>query len=395
MKLTRRLLCLPFRPKRVLGITKVTLWDVIRSKFPDLDEMRLHDKFISLQPGISPDILKQEHEMTIDCENQLNEIMKKIGCNFRMVKRVDNANDDVEWADLVISIGGDGAFLLASRLIQNNKKAIIGINPITIIDEQRTFSIHRCTEIENIFEKLQEGRYNLLMRSRIRTTMYGKDINHEPYQLNEKTRSVKDLTKDIDDGKNSEIFVKSNETKIADFLQESHQRVLPWLALNEVYMGEFLSTGTITLTIQVDDQDVYKIQCSGICVCTGSGSRSWFRSMNLQAPETVKRLIKIAMGKDIDEDDAMKVIQSYHRSLSFDPEDERMSYMVRELYRARKWPKPKSSPERRMCRKVKVISHGFHAGLVIDGGVTLPFNDGTTAVFEIHSEDDLKNLIIR
>ncbi|KAI4498438.1 hypothetical protein M0802_006373 [Mischocyttarus mexicanus] len=413
MRLTPRLLCLPFRPKRVLGITKVTLWDLIRSKYPDLDEIELHDKFITLQSGMYSDILKKEHDMQIDCENQLNEIMKKIGCNFRMVKSVKDPNEDVEWADLVISIGGDGAFLLASQLIKNNKKAIIGINPRTIIDE-RTFSVEHCTEVENIFNKLQNGKYDLLMRSRIRTTIYGKDIYREPYHVDERTKSVKDIMKERDEMKRSKTFVKSDETKMTD-VRQYQRRVLPWLALNEVekikkrisskissdffrqvYMGEYLSTGSITLTIQVDDQDVYQIQCSGICVCTGSGSRSWFRSMNLQAPETVKRIVQIATGNVIDENEALYVIQSYHDSLLFNPvEDDRMSYAVRELYRSKKWPKPKSSPERRMCRKVKVVSHGFDASLVIDGGVTLPFNDGTTAVFEIHSEDCLKNFLVQ
>lgn len=84
-------------------------------------------------------------------------------------------------------------------------------------------------------------------------------------------------------------------------------------------MGEYLSTGSITCTVQVDDQDVYKMQCSGICVCTGSGSNNWYRSMNLQVPETVKRLAKLAMGKEIDENEALEVIESYHRGLLFNP----------------------------------------------------------------------------
>nr|KAF7423802.1 hypothetical protein H0235_009085 [Vespula pensylvanica] len=64
-----------------------------------------------------------------------------------------------------------------------------------------------------------------------------------------------------------------------------------------------------------------------------------------------------------------------------------MCYTIRELYRAKKWPIPKSSSERGMCRKIKVTSHGYNAGLVIDRGVTLPFNEGTIAVFEIHPKD--------
>lgn len=72
-----------------------------------------------------------------------------------------------------------------------------------------------------------------------------------------------------------------------------------------------------------------------------------------------------------------------------------MSYKIRELYRAKKWPIPKCSPERGMCRKIKVMSHGFDACLVIDRGVTLPFNDGTIAIFEIHPEDALKNFVVQ
>lgn len=54
----------------------------------------------------------------------------------------------------------------------------------------------------------------------------------------------------------------------------------------------------------------------------------------------------------------------------------------------------KSIPERQMCNKVKIKSKGFDAGLVLDGCVSLPFNDGSTATFEIQPEFSLKNIIL-
>jgi len=48
-----------------------------------------------------------------------------------------------------------------------------------------------------------------------------------------------------------------------------------------------------------------------------------------------------------------------------------------------------------MCCKIKVKSMGFDAGLVLDGSVSLPFNDGSTASFEIRPEYSLKNIVLQ
>ncbi|KAK2583972.1 hypothetical protein KPH14_006434 [Odynerus spinipes] len=380
----------------------MTVWDFIRSKYPNLDEEQFYDKLMTLQLGQQPDTILKEHRMQLECETKLQEIMQKFDLDFRMIKRVKETKD-IDWADLIISIGGDGAFLLASQMIKDNKKAMIGVNP-TYFSRKRTFSVEHCGEMEKLFEKLRKGKYNLLMRRRIRTVLYGRNIYDEPYHMDEKIQLVKDIIKGKYSDKKHDGVTQSTERKVADAVQP-RRRVLPWLALNEysalfitsfVYMGEFVATGATTLTIQIDDQETKNnILCSGMCVCTCSGSRSWFRSMNLQAPETVKRLIKIALGKDISEEEASCITRAYHRSLDFHPEDDRMFYTVREMFRARTWPRPKSFSARGMCRQFKVVSHGFDAGLVIDGGVTLPFNDGTIAVFEIHPEDALKNLVIQ
>lgn len=74
-------------------------------------------------------------------------------------------------------------------------------------------------------------------------------------------------------------------------------------------------------------------------------------------------------------------------------ENLRMAYMVYEMFRSSL--RPMLTSDRRMCYRIKVKSLGFDAGLVLDGCVSLPFNDGSTASFEIRPEYSLKNIVLR
>ncbi|XP_036139047.1 NAD kinase 2, mitochondrial-like [Monomorium pharaonis] len=158
-------------------------------------------------------------------------------------------------------------------------------------------------------------------------------------------------------------------------------------------MAEFLASRPIVLTIQADDEDQFMIRSSGICVCTGSGSRSWFRTMNLQTAETIQTLAVMATGRQLDEKETYEVLYKYHSNLLFPPENLRMAYVIYEMSRNSLWPELIS--DRRMCCKIKIKSTGFDAGLVLDGNVSLPFNDGSTAFFEIRPEFSLKNIVFR
>lgn len=87
-------------------------------------------------------------------------------------------------------------------------------------------------------------------------------------------------------------------------------------------MAECLAARPITMTIQADDEEEFMIRSSGICVCTGSGSRSWFRTMNLQTAETVQTLAAIATGRQLDEKETYEVLYKYHSNLLFPPGSE-------------------------------------------------------------------------
>lgn len=82
-------------------------------------------------------------------------------------------------------------------------------------------------------------------------------------------------------------------------------------------MAEFFASRPITLTIQADSKETFTTRSSGICVCTGSGSRSWFRTMNLQSTETVQTLATMATGKRLDEKEADELLHKYHGNLLF------------------------------------------------------------------------------
>ena len=75
-------------------------------------------------------------------------------------------------------------------------------------------------------------------------------------------------------------------------------------------------------------------------------------------------------------------------------EELKIAYRIRELYRGSSWPKPKDLQESQICRKIKLKSLGFDVGLILDGSLSLPFNYGTEALFEVRSEDALKTVIL-
>lgn len=91
------------------------------------------------------------------------------------------------WADLVLPIGGDGTFLLASNLIFDNKKPIMGINSYPEKSEGYLLLSEKYTKnIQEIFERLKAGHYSILMRRRIRITLKGEGIWEAPFHLHEK-----------------------------------------------------------------------------------------------------------------------------------------------------------------------------------------------------------------
>ena len=57
------------------------------------------------------------------------ETLEKAGLEIRLVKRIQEYTDDlVKWADMVVTTGGDGTFLMGASKIFDRNKPVIGIN---------------------------------------------------------------------------------------------------------------------------------------------------------------------------------------------------------------------------------------------------------------------------
>lgn len=68
--------------------------------------------------------------------------------------------------------------------------------------------------------------------------------------------------------------------------------------------------------------------------------------------------------------------------------------MIREIYHTTRCTKRKCCPDRQKCSKLTVKSCGFDAGLVIDGSISLPFNDGAIATFDVKPEYSLRSIVL-
>ncbi|PBC30063.1 hypothetical protein APICC_09386 [Apis cerana cerana] len=175
-----------YRPRKILCVSKLTSLEYLRSQNSDLNVDQILSKMKG--EGQNPDDILAEHQRQIACEQNLISVLNKLDISFRITKRLGIASRFMNWADLVVTIGGDGMFLLASKLITNNTKPVCGINPN--ISKKNTFTLPSkyVTDIESIFEKLYKGDYDTLMRSRIKTIMVGEGLFRRPFHIHEKSR---------------------------------------------------------------------------------------------------------------------------------------------------------------------------------------------------------------
>lgn len=101
--------------------------------------------------------------------------------------RLSIDKNSFDWADFILPVGGDGTFLLASNLIFNNEKPIIGVNSDPQASEGYLMLPSKYShDIPRIFEQLKAGSFKYLMRTRIRTTLKGDGIWKPSFHMHEK-----------------------------------------------------------------------------------------------------------------------------------------------------------------------------------------------------------------
>ncbi|OXB66701.1 hypothetical protein ASZ78_013092, partial [Callipepla squamata] len=156
----------------------------------------------------------------------------------RLVKRREYNEETVRWADAVISAGGDGTMLLAASKVFDKSKPVIGVNT----DPERSEG-HLCLPVRythsfpEALQKLYRGEFRWQWRQRIRLYLEGTGINPAPVDLHEQQLSQEQHSR-----------AHINERFQDQRSDVSGPHLLPVRALNEVFIGESLSSSLAILS---------------------------------------------------------------------------------------------------------------------------------------------------
>ena len=55
-------------------------------------------------------------------------VYRKRGLEVQLTDRYGYSSDLINWADMIITVGGDGTFLMAASKVTSQSKPVIGIN---------------------------------------------------------------------------------------------------------------------------------------------------------------------------------------------------------------------------------------------------------------------------
>nr|XP_010307048.1 PREDICTED: NAD kinase 2, mitochondrial isoform X2 [Balearica regulorum gibbericeps] len=276
--------------------------------------------------------------------------------------------------------------LLAASKVFDKFKPVIGVNT----DPERSEG-HLCLPVRythsfpEALHKLYCGEFRWQWRQRIRLYLEGTGINPTPVDLHEQQLSQEQHSR-----------AHINERFQDQRSDISGPHLLPVRALNEVFIGESLSSRASYYEISVDDGPWEKQKSSGLNVCTGTGSKAWSYNINKVAHQAVEEILKIAkkhgsLNMPLNMELVQKVTNDYNESLLYNPEEPKMFFSIREPIVNRVF---SSSRQRGFSSKVCVRSRCWDACMVVDGGTSFEFNDGAIASITIDTEDALCTVLL-
>ncbi|KAK0154124.1 NAD kinase 2, mitochondrial [Merluccius polli] len=381
-----------FKPSKVAVVTKTTRYEFEqqRYRFAGLSEVDL--KQLLAMKGSSYSGLLERHNIHTRNVEHIVKSLKKKGIEVRVVRRGEYDEEVVRWADAIISAGGDGTMLLVASKVFSKEKPIVGVNT----DPERSEG-HLCLPVcythafSEALERLQRGEFRWQWRQRIRLHLEGTGINPTPVDLHEQQMSLEQHNR----AHRITTLESRRETGTRDE-SFSEPNLLPVRSLNEIFIGESLSSRASYYEISVDDGPWEKQKSSGLSICTGTGSKAWSYNINKLVEQAVEDLLKIGKlqtGLDIPLDIGFieRVTEEYNQSLVFSPEDQCLFFSVREPIVNRVF---SSIRQRGFAKKVCVRSRCWDACMVVDGGTSFEFNDGAVATISMSEEDQLRTVLL-
>uniref|UniRef100_A0A2K5D367 NAD kinase 2, mitochondrial n=1 Tax=Aotus nancymaae TaxID=37293 RepID=A0A2K5D367_AOTNA len=343
-----------FRPSRVVVVAKTTRYEFEqqRYRYAELSEEDLK-QLLALKGSSYSGLLERHHIHTKNVEHIVDSLRNE-GIEVRLVKRREYDEETVRWADAVIAAGGDGTMLLAASKVLDRLKPVIGVNT----DPERSEG-HLCLPVRythsfpEALQKFCRGEFRWLWRQRIRLYLEGTGINPVPVDLHEQQLSL-----------NQHSRALNIERTHDERSEASGPQLLPVRALNEVFIGESLS------------------------------SRSF--NINRVAAQAVEDVLNIAnrqgnLSLPLNRELVEKVTNEYNESLLYSPEEPKILFSIREPIANRVF---SSSRQRCFSSKVCVRSRCWDACMVVDGGTSFEFNDGAIASMMINKEDELRTVLL-
>ncbi|XP_048451227.1 NAD kinase 2, mitochondrial isoform X3 [Rhincodon typus] len=294
----------PFRPGRVAVLSKTTRFEFEQERGRAEGERRRELRERLATKGSSYSGLLERHTVHNANVQHVVDTLHKEGIEVRLVKRRDYTEETVQWADAIISAGGDGTMLLSASKVFGQIKPVIGVNT----DPERSQG-HLCLPVRythcfsEALQKLHQGKFSWQWRQRIRICLEGAGINPTPVDLHEQQLSLE---------QHQTAHRDVAQPALCDIVNADPQ-LLPVRALNEVFVGESLSSRlryhshkqslkfslhrASYYEISIDDGPWEKHKNSGLNMCTGTGSKAWSYNINKLAYQEVEDLLSIAKEK--------------------------------------------------------------------------------------------------
>ncbi|KAG1940707.1 NAD kinase 2, mitochondrial [Pimephales promelas] len=333
--------------------------------------------------------LLERHNIHTFNVGQIVDSLQKQGIEVRIVKRGEYDEDTVRWADAIISAGGDGTMLLVASKVYDKNKPVLGVNT----DPERSeghlcLPMHYTQAFSEALRKLRKGEFRWQWRQRIRMYLEGTGINPTPVDLHELQLSLE---------QHSKAHRITNDT-LRSTTHDSSERphLLPVRGLNEIFIGESLSSRASYYEISIDDGPWEKQKSSGLSICTGTGSKAWSYNINKLVEQSVEDVLRIGKSKTglevpLNREFIRSVTETYNESLIFGPEEDKLFFSIREPIVNRVF---SNSRQRGFAKKVCVRSRCWDACMVVDGGTSFEFNDGAIATISLNKDDLLRTVIL-
>uniref|UniRef100_A0A3B3Q4T0 NAD kinase 2, mitochondrial n=1 Tax=Paramormyrops kingsleyae TaxID=1676925 RepID=A0A3B3Q4T0_9TELE len=365
-----------FKPEKVAVVTKTTRYEfeLQRYRYAGLSEDDL--KQLLAMKGSSYSGLLERHNVHTDHVEHIVDSLQREGMQVRVLRRREYDEEAVRWADAIVSAGGDGTMLLAASKVFDKDKPVLGVNT----DPERSEG-HLCLPVSythafpEALRKLRKGEFRWQWRHRLRLHLEGTGINPTPVDLHEQQLSL--------DEHNLAHRISTEDGAV------SCPHLLPVRGLNEVFIGESLSSRASYYEISIDDGPWEKQKSSGLSICTGTGSKAWYVAC-LQHRVLREGGLTLRCGRDLQS--VCQVTKEYNESLMFGPEENRLFFSIREPIVNRVY---STSRQRGFASRVCVRSRCWDACMVVDGGTSFEFNDGAIATISLNEEDQLRTILLK